>query len=76
VIQLQHQLHEANGGIVPIVALASHSEHLPRVVSETLDQAGLAPHELDAIAVTRGPGIHSCLSVGMNAAKTLAAVLK
>ncbi|RKP06064.1 metalloendopeptidase [Thamnocephalis sphaerospora] len=74
-IHLQHKLHEAHGGIVPIVALASHSAHLPGVVRAALDQAGVKATELDAIAVTRGPGIHSCLSVGMNAAKTLAAVL-
>ncbi|KAI9598090.1 Gcp-like domain-containing protein [Syncephalis fuscata] len=75
VIHQQHCLHEPHGGIVPSLALESHSAQLPGVVRDALRQANITAAELDAIAVTRGPGIHACLSVGMNAAKTLAAVL-
>ena len=63
-------------GIVPTLALESHAKQLPVVVRETLRQSKMKVTELDAIAVTRGPGIHACLSVGMNAAKTLAAALE
>jgi N6-L-threonylcarbamoyladenine synthase len=76
VIHLQQHLHEPHGGIVPTLALESHSAQLPGVIRLALEQANMAVTELDAIAVTRGPGIHACLSVGMNAAKTLAAALK
>ncbi|RKP26848.1 O-sialoglyco protein endopeptidase [Syncephalis pseudoplumigaleata] len=74
-IHLQQHLHEPHGGIVPTLALESHAAQLPGVVRAALQQANLAATDLDAIAVTRGPGIHACLSVGMNAAKTLAAAL-
>ncbi|KAK9708351.1 Mitochondrial tRNAs modification protein [Basidiobolus ranarum] len=75
-ITLQHHLHESHGGIVPNLALKSHTMHLPSTVRKALDESGISAFELDAIAVTRGPGIPACLSVGLNAAKTLAAVLK
>ncbi|ORX92120.1 peptidase M22, glycoprotease [Basidiobolus meristosporus CBS 931.73] len=75
-ITLQHHLHESHGGIVPNIALKSHTMHLPSTVRRALDESGISAFELDAIAVTRGPGIPACLSVGLNAAKTLAAVLK
>lgn len=62
------------GGIVPTLASLGHSRHLPNVICETLEQAGLKIQDIDAIAVTRGPGLPPCLPVGLNAAKTLAAV--
>ncbi|KAJ1659259.1 Mitochondrial tRNAs modification protein [Dispira simplex] len=74
-IRGQHRTHEPSGGIVPILALQKHIENTPYVVQEAMAKSGLLPHELDAVAVTRGPGISSSLSVGFNAAKTLAAVL-
>ncbi|RKP36863.1 glycoprotease family-domain-containing protein [Dimargaris cristalligena] len=66
--------HEPKGGIVPVLAVAKHVENMPYVVKEALDQSGLTMADIDAVAVTRGPGISACLSVGFNAAKTLAAV--
>lgn len=75
-IQLQHDLHERNGGIVPSVAMRSHQVHLPRVISETLTEGKLdIVKDVDVIAVTRGPGLPGCLGIGLSAAKTLAAVL-
>ncbi|KAG0192596.1 hypothetical protein DFQ28_008594 [Apophysomyces sp. BC1034] len=64
------------GGIVPTLASLGHSRHLPNVICQTLEQANLSVEDLDAIAVTRGPGLPPCLPVGLNAAKTLAAVTK
>ncbi|KAJ1948506.1 Mitochondrial tRNAs modification protein, partial [Dispira parvispora] len=74
-IRGQQQTHEPSGGIVPILALRKHIENTPFVVQEAMAKSGLLPHEIDVVAVTRGPGISSSLSVGFNAGKTLAAVL-
>lgn len=76
VVRGQQELHEPMGGIVPTLASKSHSRNLPGVICETLDLAGLTVQDLDAVAVTRGPGLPPCLPVGLNAAKTLAAVSK
>ncbi|OZJ05838.1 hypothetical protein BZG36_00903 [Bifiguratus adelaidae] len=51
-------------------------QNLPSIVQGAIDAAGIQASDLDAIAVTRGPGLPPCLSAGMNAAKTLAAVLR
>ncbi|RHZ76446.1 hypothetical protein Glove_197g74 [Diversispora epigaea] len=75
-IQLQHDIHEQNGGIVPSLAMKSHQIHLPRVINETLIGGKLdIVKDIDVIAVTRGPGLPGCLGIGLSAAKTLAAVL-
>ncbi|KAI8388318.1 Gcp-like domain-containing protein [Radiomyces spectabilis] len=76
VVKGQQEMHEPMGGIVPTLASRGHSRNLPAVICETLDRAGLTVADLDAIAVTRGPGLPPCLPVGLNAAKTLAAVSK
>ncbi|KAF7729950.1 hypothetical protein EC973_003363 [Apophysomyces ossiformis] len=76
VVHGQQDLHEPMGGIVPTLASLGHSRHLPMVICQTLEQANLTVADLDAIAVTRGPGLPPCLPVGLNAAKTLAAVTK
>ncbi|KAI9305555.1 glycoprotease family-domain-containing protein [Cunninghamella echinulata] len=74
VVHGQQALHEPMGGVVPTLASKGHSEHLPSVICQALDQAQLTINQIDAIAVTRGPGLPPCLPVGLNAAKTLAAV--
>ncbi|CAO3610234.1 unnamed protein product [Cunninghamella blakesleeana] len=76
VVHGQQALHEPMGGVVPTLASRGHSEHLPNVICQALDQAQLNINQIDAIAVTRGPGLPPCLPVGLNAAKTLAAVHK
>ncbi|KAI9498485.1 glycoprotease family-domain-containing protein [Zychaea mexicana] len=76
VVKSQQEMHEPMGGIVPTLASLGHSRHLPSVICETLDRAKLTIADIDAIAVTRGPGLPPCLPVGLNAAKTLAAVSK
>jgi N6-L-threonylcarbamoyladenine synthase len=70
----QADSHEATGGIVPNVAVQRHSAALPSVVQRALAEAGVTFAEIDAVAVTKGPGMAPCLAVGLNAAKTLAAV--
>ncbi|KDQ57719.1 hypothetical protein JAAARDRAFT_130097 [Jaapia argillacea MUCL 33604] len=75
VVVKQHDLHESFGGIHPFVAIEGHQKNLARAVRKALGDAKVAVWEVDGIAYTRGPGIGGCLSVGSNAAKTLAASL-
>ncbi|KAJ2425092.1 Mitochondrial tRNAs modification protein [Coemansia sp. RSA 2531] len=70
----QHSVHAAYGGIVPGLAAAHHQAHLPLVLRETLQRAELSIADIDAVAVTRGPGMAASLGVGVAAAKALAAV--
>ncbi|KAI9311364.1 glycoprotease family-domain-containing protein [Dichotomocladium elegans] len=72
----QRDMHEPMGGIVPTLASLGHSRHLPGVIERALKEADVSVHDVDCIAVTRGPGLPPCLPVGLNAAKTLAAVLR
>ncbi|KAH9928055.1 glycoprotease [Amylocystis lapponica] len=75
VVIKQNSYHEAYGGIHPYVAIGAHQKNMPFAVSRALAEANLAVTDVDGIAFTRGPGIGGCLSVGSNAAKTLAAAL-
>ncbi|PVV01934.1 hypothetical protein BB560_003628 [Smittium megazygosporum] len=74
VVKSQNSIHAEYGGIVPIVATEHHTSNMPFVIKEALAKSGTSITDLDAIAVTRGPGLPSSLAVGLNAAKTLAAV--
>ncbi|KAJ1733698.1 Mitochondrial tRNAs modification protein [Coemansia biformis] len=73
-VRHQHQVHEAYGGIVPGLAADHHLRNMPLVVRETLEKAGMGMADVDAVAVTRGPGLPGSLAVGVAAGKTLAAV--
>ncbi|MBT3191320.1 MAG: tRNA (adenosine(37)-N6)-threonylcarbamoyltransferase complex transferase subunit TsaD [Verrucomicrobia bacterium] len=76
VIFSQVDLHGPYGGVVPEIACRSHVEVLPGVIEEGLQQAGAGWNDVDAIAVTYGPGLASSLLVGLAAAKALAMRLK
>jgi tRNA N6-adenosine threonylcarbamoyltransferase len=73
VISSQAKAHERFGGIVPEVASRHHLELINPVVDAALDVAGAGLDELDAFAVTRGPGLIGALLVGISTAKGLAA---
>ena len=64
--------HEAWGGVVPEIAARSHAERLPGLLHRAVENAGVAWQELDAVAVTRGPGLATSLLVGFSAARALA----
>ncbi|MBI1258562.1 MAG: tRNA (adenosine(37)-N6)-threonylcarbamoyltransferase complex transferase subunit TsaD [Chloroflexi bacterium] len=72
VIASQIDLHAKYGGVYPEVASRAHVEAIGFVVEEALRDAGVVAQELDAIAVTRGPGLVGSLLVGINYAKGLA----
>ncbi|KAJ1661990.1 Mitochondrial tRNAs modification protein [Coemansia sp. RSA 1813] len=69
----QYTVHEAHGGIVPGLAANEHLKHMPLVIRGALAAAGLGVGDLDAVAVTRGPGLPSSLAVCVAAGKALAA---
>lgn len=66
------EMHGQYGGVVPEVASRAHQEKIVPVVDKALKQAGLSVRELDAVAVTRGPGLLGALIVGVSFAKALA----
>jgi N6-L-threonylcarbamoyladenine synthase len=62
-------LHALYGGVVPELAARAHLELLPRMVEHALDEAGVTPEQLTAIAVTHAPGLVGSLVVGVAFAK-------
>ncbi len=67
--------HVRTGGVVPEVASRAHQQVIVPVVQEALERAGISASFLDAVAVTRGPGLMGSLVVGVAFAKTYAAAL-
>ena len=69
---LSQQDHATFGGVVPEIAARAHLHHLPGLVRQVLDHAGLAAGDLSAIAATTGPGLIGGLIVGSGLAKGIA----
>jgi N6-L-threonylcarbamoyladenine synthase len=65
-------VHEAYGGVVPELASRAHQQNIIPVVNRALAVAQVRPHEVSAIAFTRGPGLIGSLLVGVSFAKGLA----
>ena len=72
VVASQAGLHARYGGVVPEVASRRHLELAAPVLSATLEQGGATLDDVDAVAVTHGPGLIGALLVGLSAAKALA----
>ncbi|WML42129.1 tRNA (adenosine(37)-N6)-threonylcarbamoyltransferase complex transferase subunit TsaD [Neobacillus sp. OS1-2] len=72
VVASQIESHKRFGGVVPEIASRHHVEQITLVIEEALNQANVTFGEIDAIAVTEGPGLVGALLIGVNAAKTLA----
>ena len=72
VVASQIESHKRFGGVVPEVASRHHVEQITLVIEESLKQANMTPQELDAVAVTEGPGLVGALLIGINAAKAFA----
>ncbi len=72
VIATQIPTHQLYGGVVPEIASREHLNAVVPVVERALDEAGLSLAQLDAVAVTQGPGLIGSLLVGVSYAKALA----
>ena len=76
VILSQIDIHKMYGGVVPEVASRAHVENITIVLEETLKKASITMDDIEAIAVTYGPGLIGSLLVGLIAAKTIAFIYK
>lgn len=72
IVATQIDVHKEFGGVVPEVASRIHVENISICIEKALKEANLTMEDVDAVAVTRGPGLIGCLHVGVQAAKTLA----
>ena len=72
VISSQIELHKIYGGVVPEIASRKHIEKINQVIEEALQEANYTLDEIDAIAVTYGPGLVGALLVGVAEAKAIA----
>lgn len=71
VIASQTELHKQYGGIFPTVAKLAHKENIAPTVAAALKRARVAEKDIDAVAVTQGPGLAPALEVGISFAKEL-----
>ena len=71
VISSQIDIHKNYGGVVPEIASRQHVKNITIVIEECLEKANMKMNEIDAIAVTYGPGLIGSLLIGLEAAKTL-----
>jgi N6-L-threonylcarbamoyladenine synthase len=72
VVASQADLHARFGGVVPEIASRRHLELVTPVIREALDRADATLDDVEAVAVTQGPGLVGALLVGLSAAKALA----
>ncbi|KAB8125695.1 tRNA (adenosine(37)-N6)-threonylcarbamoyltransferase complex transferase subunit TsaD [Gracilibacillus oryzae] len=72
VVASQIESHKRFGGVVPEIASRHHVEQITHVLEETFEKAELTMDDIDAVAVTEGPGLVGALLVGVNTAKALA----
>ncbi len=75
IISSQIATHKIYGGVVPEIASRKHIEAIDRVIDGALEEAGVKKEDIDAIAVTYGPGLVGALLVGLSEAKALAFAL-
>ena len=72
VVSSQIEAHAKFGGVVPEIASRKHLENILPVIERALEQAGVSLSQIDAVAVTCGPGLMGSLLVGVSLAKSLA----
>ena len=72
IISSQIDIHKNFGGVVPEIASRHHVKNITMVIDECLEKANMKMEDMDAIAVTYGPGLIGSLLVGIEAAKSLA----
>lgn len=76
IVSSQADVHAKYGGVMPEIASRLHVENIGVVLKEALEKANVKIGEIDAFAVTRGPGLIGALHVGLQSAKTLAMLFK
>ena len=76
IISSQIDMHKKFGGVVPEVASRMHLEVINNIVREAFEEAKLSMDDIDAIAVTKGPGLVGALLVGISEAKALSYACK
>lgn len=72
VVASQIESHKRFGGVVPEIASRHHVEQMTIVLEEALNKASMTMNDIDAVAVTEGPGLVGALLVGVNTAKAIA----
>lgn len=72
IIATQINSHKRFGGVVPEVASRHHVEQITMIIDDALTEAGISYADIDAVAVTYGPGLVGSLLIGVTAAKTIA----
>lgn len=72
IISSQIDIHKDFGGVVPEIASRHHVKNITMVLEECLEKANMTMEQIDAIAITYGPGLIGSLLIGLEAAKTLA----
>jgi tRNA A37 threonylcarbamoyltransferase TsaD len=73
VVYSQNSIHNKFGGVVPSLAMEAHKENIVIAIERAISEAGLVSvQDIDAIAVTKGPGLEICLRIGLRQAQALA----
>lgn len=72
IVASQIKSHKRFGGVVPEIASRHHVEYITLVIEEAMNEAEVTFDDLDAVAVTEGPGLVGALLIGVNAAKAIA----
>jgi N6-L-threonylcarbamoyladenine synthase len=75
-ISSQVEIHARYGGVVPEVASRQHMLSVIPIIGQAMSEAGVGWQDLEAVAVTKGPGLAGSLLVGVNAAKSIALAQK
>ena len=74
IVSTQIEVHQKYGGVMPEIASRLHLENIGICLKEAIEKANIRYEDVDAFAVTRGPGLIGALHVGLQAAKTLALI--
>ena len=72
IVASQINSHKRFGGVVPEIASRHHVEYITLIINEAMEEAEVTFADLDAVAVTEGPGLVGALLIGVNAAKAIA----
>ena len=75
VVSSQIEEHKEFGGVVPEIAARAHIEKIDFIINKALEESKTNINDIDGIAATAGPGLIVCLTVGLSAAKAIAASL-